>query len=108
MKTSEQDIWDLSQITMAESKEGVARVCKWLRVLSFSGIEIPWPLINTMVDRQETQKSSLESRIDLVIAVNANSARTDPAAFARLCCRILTNFADDRFKVQHEEQKDLE
>jgi len=107
----EQDIWTLSTMTLNEGPEGLARVCRWFRVLSFSGVEIPWETLVQIInlqakrlsviqesagDLKEAFKSDLDARLDLVIAVNANAAWIEPQEFATLCCKLLAGF------VQHE------
>lgn len=69
-------------------------MCKWLRVLSFSGVEVPWELVTAIIDRHDVEGASLESQVDIVIAVNANMTRVEPTDFAKLCCRIFVTFAD--------------
>lgn len=101
----------LSAMTLNEGPEGLARVCRWFRVLSFSGVDIPWATLVQMIDLQakrlsviqdsqgdvrEAFKSDLDARLDLVIAVNANAAWIEPEEFAKLCCKLLAGF------VQHE------
>jgi hypothetical protein len=109
--TGEQNIWTLSTMTLTEGSEGLARVCRWFRVLSFSGVEIPWETLVQLInlsseplsvtqdsqgDVKSASRSNRKARLDLVIAVNANAAWIEPQEFAKLCCRMFAGF------VQHE------
>jgi hypothetical protein len=87
------DIWDLVRQNVEEGSDSIRRVCKWLRVLSYSGVEIPWTLLSEITASNGTQNLSNDSRLDLVIAVDANSAAIAPSEFARLCCRMFADFA---------------
>ncbi|OCF37304.1 hypothetical protein I316_01213 [Kwoniella heveanensis BCC8398] len=82
------DIFALSLSVSQEGPEGLTRACRWMRVLSFSGVEVPWTVLIDLVDLQATTRSSTDARGDLVIAVGANGAPIDAEGFARLCDRI--------------------
>lgn len=86
-----QGIWQFAQMTMTEGQEGIARVCKWLRVLAFSGVEIPWAMLTAIIDTSTHSHRNLDSTLDLVIAVNANAAWIDPTDFAKLCCKMFVD-----------------
>ncbi|KAK8858838.1 hypothetical protein IAR55_003068 [Kwoniella newhampshirensis] len=86
--SSEPDIFALSRSTSQDGPDGLARVCRWMRVLSFSGVDIPWTLLLDLVDLQATMRSSLESRLDLVIAINANGQAIDAAGFAEMGAKV--------------------
>lgn len=59
-----------------------------MRVLSFSGVEVPWDLLGDLAKHQ-TISSSNEALMDLVIAVGANITDIDAGAFAQLCSALL-------------------
>ncbi|WVF68781.1 hypothetical protein IAT40_003553 [Kwoniella sp. CBS 6097] len=82
------DIFALSLSVSQEGPEGLTRACRWMRVLSFSGVEVPWTVLINLVDLQATTRSGTDARGDLVIAIGANGAQIDPEGFARLCDRI--------------------
>ena len=64
-----------------------------MRVLAYSGVEIPWPLLTDLIQLQTLTSSSVDARLDLVIAVNANGAPIEPDHFAQLCCQMFINLA---------------
>nr|XP_019045323.1 hypothetical protein I302_05712 [Kwoniella bestiolae CBS 10118]OCF24253.1 hypothetical protein I302_05712 [Kwoniella bestiolae CBS 10118] len=82
------DLFSLSLSVSQSGPEGLIRVCRWLRVLSFSGVEIPWNLLTDLVELQSTTRSETDARLDLVIAVGANGMIMDPEAFAGLCAKM--------------------
>lgn len=67
-------------------------MCKWFRVFSHSGVEIPWPLLTQAIAASEEHSMADESKMDLIASVNANPAVIDPSNFAKLCCRMFVNF----------------
>ena len=81
-------------MTSGEGPQGLSRVCRWTRVLAFSGAEIPWPTLSNLVDLQASTTSSIEARSDLAIAVNANGAIIDPDSFAKISCQMFVNLAN--------------
>ncbi|OCF56840.1 hypothetical protein L486_05695 [Kwoniella mangroviensis CBS 10435] len=82
------DLFSLSLSVSQSGPEGLIRVCRWLRVLSFSGVEIPWNVLIDLVELQSTTQSEVDARLDLVIAVGANGMIMDPEAFAGLCAKV--------------------
>jgi hypothetical protein len=92
--TTVSDIWEYSHATAMESEEGLERVCRWMRVLSFSGVEIPWPTLLELAERQGSG-CSVEAKLDLVIAVNANGAAIEPGRFAIICADLFDHIARD-------------
>jgi hypothetical protein len=88
------DIWEYSHATALDSAEGLERVCRWMRVLSFSGVEIPWPTLLELAERQ-VSGCSVEAKLDLVIAVNANGAAIEPGRFALVCADLFDHIARD-------------
>ncbi|WRT68054.1 uncharacterized protein IL334_005029 [Kwoniella shivajii] len=82
------DLFSLSLSVSQSGPEGLIRACRWLRVLSFSGVEIPWNLLIDLVELQSTTRSEVEARLDLVIAVGANGMALEPEAFAGLCAKV--------------------
>jgi len=85
------DVWALSEVTISEGSVGLRRACRWMRVLSFSGAEVPWPILTRLIERQTSNTSSREASLDLVIAVNTNGAPIDSERFAALCCQMFLN-----------------
>ncbi|WVQ84347.1 hypothetical protein IAT38_006499 [Cryptococcus sp. DSM 104549] len=49
------DIFALCHDSLS-NPSGIPRVCKWLRVLAFSGVEIPWGLLLEVVEHQAAQR----------------------------------------------------
>ncbi|WWD18729.1 hypothetical protein CI109_103183 [Kwoniella shandongensis] len=86
--SSELDVFALSRSTSQDGPEGLSRVCRWMKVLSFSGVEIPWPLLFDLIELQATMRTSVEARLDLVIAVNANGQVIDAAGFADVSAKL--------------------
>lgn len=91
---SSTDLWTIAQETSSESTQGFERVCTWMRVLAFSGVEIPWELLQSLVDLGTAMECSMEARLDLIIAVDANAAYMDSADFAHTCDRLMVNPED--------------
>ncbi|ORY30604.1 hypothetical protein BCR39DRAFT_529130 [Naematelia encephala] len=89
--TSELNLWQMAASTSADAVGGLNRVCRWMRVLAFSGVEIPWPTLTALVDKQTRSNSSDEARLDLVIAVNGNASFIEPERFAILCSQMFVN-----------------
>ena len=89
------DIWALAQTAGADGPDGLDRVSRWMRVLAFSGVEIPWPVLTGLINQQTSTKTSDLARLDLIIAVNANGAPIDPRQFAQLSCQMYVNLARD-------------
>lgn len=87
-----QDIWAFSRMTITDGQEGVARVCKWFRVLSFSGVDVPWSILIPIIESMTDASDNLETILDLVITVNANAAWIDPSEFAKLCNKLFISF----------------
>lgn len=85
----------MARTTCADGSEGVERVCRWFRVLSFSGVDIPWEALTAIIRRQGKNLTSIEAKLDLIIAVNANGEPLSPASFAEICCQIFMNVASD-------------
>ncbi|WWC96533.1 hypothetical protein V866_003401 [Kwoniella sp. B9012] len=93
------DLFSLSLSVSQSGPEGLIRVCRWLRVLSFSGVEIPWNVLIDLVELQSTTQSEVDARLDLVIAVGANGMTMDPADFAGLCAKVGKGIFRDMGKV---------
>nr|XP_018262073.1 uncharacterized protein I303_05088 [Kwoniella dejecticola CBS 10117]OBR84231.1 hypothetical protein I303_05088 [Kwoniella dejecticola CBS 10117] len=91
------DLFSLSRSVSQTGPEGLIRVCRWLRVLSFSGVDIPWELLMDMVELQSTSSTRNEvyARLDLVIAIGANGMPLDPEVFAGLCGKMTTGIFRD-------------
>ncbi|WVQ73477.1 hypothetical protein IAR50_003049 [Cryptococcus sp. DSM 104548] len=86
------DIFALSASTTMSVPSDFARVCRWMRVLSFSGAEVPWELLQVLIDQQTEFGMDVppEASLDLVIAVGANGAPLEPRIFAGLCAKMAT------------------
>ena len=85
------NVWELCQAVASEGLDGLTRVIRWLRVLSFSGVEVPWSLVKQMADIGREQALTMEARMDLIVSINANSTRIEPSEFAELCCRMFVD-----------------
>ena len=64
-----------------------------MRVLAFSGVEVPWQTLTALIDLLQSEGTSVKSKLDLVVAVNANGRAIEPAEFARLCARLFVSSA---------------
>ncbi|OXG10991.1 hypothetical protein C366_06495 [Cryptococcus neoformans Tu401-1] len=110
------DIFGLSLSTAQAGPADLARVCRWMRVLSYSGVEIPWELLMSLVDLQAGSPAftfdgivggaSAEAKLDLVIAINSNRAVIEPQTFASACSRLAVGVFCDMGK--HEKMEPLE
>ncbi|ODN74054.1 hypothetical protein L202_07524 [Cryptococcus amylolentus CBS 6039] len=91
------DIFALSASTTMSNASDFARVCRWMRVLSFSGAEIPWELLQVLIDQQVEFGVDVppEASLDVVIAVSANGAPLEPKTFAGLCSIMATTVFDN-------------
>ncbi|WVO14301.1 hypothetical protein L204_101933 [Cryptococcus depauperatus] len=97
------DIMSSSLVASLESMVDFTRVCRWMRVLSFSGVEIPWEALLALVDQQATGNLSTrdksysvsEAKLDLVIAVGANCTPIEASKFIALCARVGTGIFTD-------------
>ncbi|KIR32183.1 hypothetical protein I352_05415 [Cryptococcus deuterogattii MMRL2647] len=99
------DIFALSLSTAQADPADLARVCRWMRVLSYSGVEIPWELLLSLIDLQARSPAftfdgsvrgvSAEAKLDLVIAVNSNRAMIEPQTFANACSRLAVDVFSD-------------
>lgn len=99
------DIFSLSLSTAQADPADLARVCRWMRVLSYSGVEIPWELLLSLIDLQARSPAftfdgsvggvSAEAKLDLVIAVNSNRAVIEPQTFANACSRLAVDVFSD-------------
>ncbi len=65
-----------------------------MRVLAFSGVQTPWSTLTRLIDLQPTSSASMQAKLDLVIAVNANVTLIAPDQFARLSCSMFVNHVD--------------
>jgi hypothetical protein len=65
-----------------------------MRVLSFSGVDIPWSTLLKLTDLQSSTRSSVEARLDLVIAANANGAVIEADRFAAVCANMFENLVN--------------
>ncbi|WVR06582.1 hypothetical protein IAU60_003614 [Kwoniella sp. DSM 27419] len=93
--TDQSDIFSLSRSVSLDGSEGFERVCRWMRVLAYSGVEIPWPTLLDLVELQSNTQSGLDSKLDLIIAVGANGSPIEPEDFARLCDKIAMSLFED-------------
>nr|XP_019013028.1 uncharacterized protein I206_02525 [Kwoniella pini CBS 10737]OCF51809.1 hypothetical protein I206_02525 [Kwoniella pini CBS 10737] len=89
------DLFSLSLSVSQTGPEGLIRVCRWLRVLSFSGVDVPWELLMDLVELQSTTRNEIDARLDLVIAIGANSTSLNPEAFAGLCAKMSNGIFQD-------------
>ncbi|KAK4689023.1 hypothetical protein P7C73_g1090, partial [Tremellales sp. Uapishka_1] len=87
------DIWAMAKATSLEGVESLERVCRWIRVLAFSGVEVPWSTLTELIELQGFSRSSVEARLDLVIAVHANGCDIQPEPFAKLCCAMFVGLS---------------
>lgn len=87
------DIWLEIATMAANDPQDLDRACLWLRVLAVSGVEIPWETLQHMVDSQLASFSGWQSTLDIVIALESNTASTEPKAFADLCSNLVTSLA---------------
>jgi hypothetical protein len=77
----------------SSSDEDMGRFCRWMRVLSFSGVEVPWRIIRRLIDIESQSISHMnKTKIDLAIAMQANTAYLDPREFADMCVNLLAVF----------------
>lgn len=64
-----------------------------MRVLSYSGAEIPWRIIRALIHvESQSAAQMLEVKIDLAVAVRANTAYLDSREFADICVKLLVDF----------------
>lgn len=63
-------------------------------MLSFSGVEIPWSLVKQIANIGREQTLTIESRMDLIVSINANSTPIEPSEFAELCCRMFVDLVE--------------
>ena len=99
------DIFAISLSTAQSNPADLARVCRWMRVLSYSGVEIPWELLLPLVDLQARSPAftcddsaygaSAEAKLDLVIAINSNRAVIEPQTFASTCSQLAIGVFSD-------------
>ncbi|KAL7420508.1 hypothetical protein Q5752_004458 [Cryptotrichosporon argae] len=85
----EQDLWGLAAETSRSGPDGLDRVCRWTRVLAFSGAEVPWPTLTSLLDLQTSTRSSMDARLDLAIAIASNGAAIDGTRFAQIASHAL-------------------
>jgi len=75
------------------------KVCLWVRVLTTSGVAVPWELISHV---SGSNPPSLESIVDLIHAVSSGNAAIPAESYAKLCCEVFGQFcsaldtADDK------------
>lgn len=112
------DIFAISLSTAQANPADLARVCRWMRVLSYSGVEIPWELLLPLVDLQARSPAftcddsaygaSAEAKLDLVIAINSNRAVIEPQTFASTCSQLAIGVFSDVGKDGKMEPLELE
>lgn len=61
-----------------------------MRVLAFSGVEIPWSTLSGFID---LSTPSFQTRLDLVIAIAANESIIPPIRLAEMCCSLIRNLS---------------
>jgi len=64
-------------------------VCLWMRVLTISGVEVPWEMISHITG---SKSPSLDAIVDLVHAVGSNKAAIPAESYAELCCEVFGQF----------------
>jgi hypothetical protein len=81
----------LANETSRDDIDGLKRVCRWLRVLSCSGVEVPWESLTALLDLDSLAQLSHEARFDLVLAASVNSTPIAHDAHAQLVSRLFAN-----------------
>lgn len=85
------DLWTLANETSRDDANGLQRVCRWLRVLACSGVEVPWESITALMDLDSLARLNDTARFDLVVASSANTTPIALEAHAELVSRVFAN-----------------
>ena len=78
-------LWDELSTSCLENPSNTARVCRWSRILSGAGTEIPWTIINSLLDQQSVILVPVDAQTDLVITMRLNSTPIPTQQYADLC-----------------------
>ncbi|CAK9780474.1 hypothetical protein CC85DRAFT_283464 [Cutaneotrichosporon oleaginosum] len=100
---SSTDLWTLANETSRDDVQGLQRVCRWLRVLACSGVEVPWESLTALMDLDSLAQIGEESRSDLVLAAGVNSAPIAHDAHAELLSRLFANVVESLHKQQRDD-----
>lgn len=88
------DLWTLANETSRDDEYGLQRVCRWLRVLACSGVEVPWESITALVDLDSLAHLSDTARFDLVMATSANTTPIAIDAHAHLTSHVFASMVE--------------
>lgn len=66
-------------------------MCRWLRVLACSGVDVPWESLTALLDLNNLGQLSDDARLDLVLAASVNSTPIAHDAHAELISRLFAN-----------------
>jgi hypothetical protein len=81
------DIWSHAR-TVSHEPDGLAKVCLWLRILTFSGVEVPWEMISHAIESVKCGVIPLEAVDDLLHAVGNNTTSIPAERLAELSCEM--------------------
>ncbi|BEJ14085.1 hypothetical protein CspHIS471_0312590 [Cutaneotrichosporon sp. HIS471] len=85
------DLWTLANETSRDDIHGLQRVCRWLRVLACSGVDVPWESLTAVVDIDNLNQLNDEARFDIVLAASVNSTPIAHDAHAEFLSRLFAN-----------------
>ncbi|GMK53787.1 hypothetical protein CspeluHIS016_0103730 [Cutaneotrichosporon spelunceum] len=85
------DLWTLANETSRDDLRGLQRVCRWLRVLACSGVEVPWESITAVLDLGNLSQLNGQAQFDLVLAASVNSTPIAHDAHAEFLSRLFAN-----------------
>lgn len=99
------DLWTLANETSRDDEYGLQRVCRWLRVLACSGVEVPWESITALMDLDSLARLSDTARFYLVMATSANTTSIAIDAHAQLASHVFANMVAS-IEYRHEHHSD--
>jgi len=68
------------------------QVCLWMRVLTVSGVEVPWEMMSHLIENIGSDRPALEAIADLIHASESNTATIPAESYAVLCCQLFGLF----------------
>jgi len=68
------------------------QVCLWMRVLTASGVEVPWEMMSHLIENIGSDRPALEAIADLIHASESNTATIPAESYAALCCQLFGLF----------------
>jgi len=68
------------------------QVCLWMRVLTASGVEVPWEMMSHLIENSGADWPALEAIVDLIHASESNTAPIPAESYAALCCQLFGLF----------------